>query len=116
MSDRRIMGAEPEKVEKKSFKVAFNTKFSKQNGKKKGLASKKLDEELDFNKMSLGDQIDPNSINKKKDLFVDLYDDFDNKQKNTDNNNNAVSENNGAFIREEKIRRKLSDEEKHQEM
>jgi hypothetical protein len=63
---------------KKSFNVNFNTKFSKNSAKKKGVASQKIDDDLDFNKMFLGDQVDDQPITKKNtDSFSDLKSDFE---------------------------------------
>lgn len=63
---------------KKSFNVNFNTKFSKNSAKKKGVASQKIDDDLDFNKMFLGDQIDDQPITKKNtDSFSDLKADLE---------------------------------------
>jgi len=44
-------------LQKKTHVVKFNTKFSKDKGKKKGLASTKIEDELDFNVLTLGDQV-----------------------------------------------------------
>lgn len=46
----------------KTHSVKFNTKFSKGKAKKKGLASQKIEEELNFDMLTLGDQV--NSTNK----------------------------------------------------
>lgn len=69
-SNNGSAGEENNQVEKKSFKVKFNTKFNKNSGPKKGLVSKKIDHELDFNKMSLGDNFGVKSEAKdKRDSF-----------------------------------------------
>jgi len=44
-------------LQKKTHVVKFNTKFSKEKGKKKGLASTKIEDELDFNILTIGDQV-----------------------------------------------------------
>jgi len=45
-------------LQKKTHVVKFNTKFSKKPGKKNGLASQKIEEELDFGCLTLGDSVD----------------------------------------------------------
>lgn len=92
----------------------FNTKFSKNSGKKKGVASKKIDEELDFNKMFLGDQVDAKKITPNKpDPLSDLKADFE-----FTNGTQSAPQNSSSFNFEEQKQpaRKLSDEDKAEEM
>lgn len=98
---------------KKSFNVNFNTKFSKNSAKKKGVASQKIDDDLDFNKMFLGDQVTDTPITKKPtDLFCDLKADFE-----PTNGAQSAPQNGGTFnFEENKPSRKMSDEDKAEEM
>jgi hypothetical protein len=50
-------GINKENLKSKSFKVAFQPKFKKTTSKTKKIAAEKIDEDLDFNKMSLGDEV-----------------------------------------------------------
>lgn len=101
------------KLAKKSFNVNFNTKFSKNSGQKKSVASKKIDDVLDFNKMFLGDQIDDKKTTQNKpDPLTDLKQDFE-----FGNGAQSAPQNGGSFnFEEKKAPRKMSDEDKAEEM
>lgn len=65
---------------KKTFNVKFNTKFNKNKTKKTGLAAQKIDEELDFNKMFLGDQVTNTNTNTSSSKVNDADQFFSSKQ------------------------------------
>lgn len=53
-----VAGINKDNLKSKSFKVAFQPKFKKTTSKTKKIAAEKIDADLDFNKMTLGDEVD----------------------------------------------------------